>query len=113
MHTFRCYALDKQGAITAAENIEADDLDAAIEAGWRFVAAHHAGLSTPSFGLEVWHGKTLLFTTRQGPTAAVSGLVGPVRQPPVPADTNPDAETRTEKVRTACKALRPACLAPV
>jgi hypothetical protein len=112
MQTFRCYALDTQGSITAAENVEADDLDAAIEAGWRFVAAHNAGLSTPSFGLEIWHGKTLLFTTRHGPTAAVSGLSGPVR-PPVPADTNPDAEMRNERARTACTALRFACLTPM
>jgi hypothetical protein len=96
MPTFRCYVLNEQGSITAAENMETDDLDAAIEAGWRFVAAHKAGPSTQSFGLEIWQGKNLLFTTRQDPTPVLSGLAGPVRQPPVAAGTNTNDETQNE-----------------
>jgi hypothetical protein len=61
MSIFRCYALGERGRIVAGENIEADSLATVMERGWQFVRSvpdiHRA------VGLEIWQGKTRLFST--------------------------------------------------
>jgi hypothetical protein len=71
--SFRCYALDRNGRIVAAENVEASDPDEAIELGRRFVASQqdasqegdalHQADTGQSMGLEIWQGGNLVFTT--------------------------------------------------
>lgn len=61
MSIFRCYAIGQCGRIVAGENIESDSLSKVIELGWQFVksvpAIHQAD------GLEIWQGRTKLFST--------------------------------------------------
>jgi hypothetical protein len=71
--SFRCYGLDRNGRIIVAENVEAIDIDGAIDLGWQFVALHqdalpqadalHQSDADQSLGLEIWHGGKLVFTT--------------------------------------------------
>lgn len=59
MATFRCYALDRHGAIIAAENLQAEDQTSATAAAWGFVAT----IKGPCEGLEIWQGTSMVFTT--------------------------------------------------
>ena len=59
MATFRCYPLDRRGAIIAAENLEAEDQTSAITAAWEFAAS----IKGPCEGLEIWQGTLMVFTT--------------------------------------------------
>lgn len=61
MKTFRCYALDKRGAIIAAENIEAEDRASAIKAGWEFVTI--CNIHSEGRGLEIWQDTIKIFPT--------------------------------------------------
>jgi hypothetical protein len=68
--TFRCYALDRNGQIVVAENVEAGDANGAVHLGRQFVALrtdvtprdalHQVG---EGLGLEIWQGGNLVFTT--------------------------------------------------
>lgn len=65
MPSFRCYGLDRNGRIVAAQDVEADDADGAVNLGKRFVASealHQAG-EHGDLGLEIWQGGNLVFTT--------------------------------------------------
>jgi hypothetical protein len=70
---FRCYALNDKDSIVAAENIEAESLDGAIDAGWQFVAAQNASWPKILHGLEIWQGARLQFTTAPRPTSLAAG----------------------------------------
>jgi hypothetical protein len=66
--SFRCYGLDRNGRIVAAENVEASDTDGAIDLGRRFIASrqeasHQADAGQRMMELEVWQGGNLVFTT--------------------------------------------------
>jgi hypothetical protein len=62
MKDYRAYLLDRQGNILHREEIQAKDDAAAITAGWDRVDAHKADQPEPTCGLEIWHGRQLVFT---------------------------------------------------
>jgi hypothetical protein len=60
MPTYRCYFLDYQDHIEAAENIRADCLDEAIDRALAMLKArphHHC--------IEIWHGALRLYVSRE------------------------------------------------
>lgn len=59
MARYRCYFVDKNGHIRAAENIEAENLDDAVIEGRRLQAERGEALS-----LEVWQGAARLFPAK-------------------------------------------------
>lgn len=70
MSFFRCYALNQFGRFITGTDIEADTTEGAIQAGWDFVAAQFA--EEQAIGLEIWQGRTLLFST--DPKFAARGM---------------------------------------
>jgi hypothetical protein len=64
MRTYRCFTLNDTGLIAVREDIDAADDSSALEEGWRRVTAHQIGHFQSTFGLELWLGLTLVFTTR-------------------------------------------------
>jgi hypothetical protein len=64
MPTYRCFTLNETGLIARREDIIALDDESALEEGWRRVRAHQDGHRPATFGLEIWFGLTLVFTTR-------------------------------------------------
>ena len=62
MARYRCYFIDKDGHIRAAENIEAETLDAALEQARRLLAARGEKLS-----LEIWQGTSRLYPPKAPP----------------------------------------------
>jgi hypothetical protein len=64
MQTYRCFTLDETGLIARREDIAALDDDSALEEGWRRVATHQNDRFQATYGLEIWLGLTLVFTTR-------------------------------------------------
>jgi len=57
---YRCYFIDKDGHIRAAENIEVENLDAALEQARQRVAARGDSLS-----LEIWQGASRLHPPKE------------------------------------------------
>jgi hypothetical protein len=53
---YRCYFVDQDGHIRAAQNVEAEILDAALEQARRLLAARG-----DSLGLEIWQGTSRLY----------------------------------------------------
>ena len=61
MATYRCYFLDSQGHIEAAENVEAEALEAAIASALAMLKArpgHHS--------IELWQGARPIYLCPQG-----------------------------------------------
>ncbi len=67
---FRCYALDHNGRIIGAEDVEAADAHSAVDLGRQFVASRQIdardALQQQGIGLEIWQGVNLVFTTLSG-----------------------------------------------
>jgi hypothetical protein len=64
MRTYRCFTLNKMGLIARREDIDAPDDKSALEEGWRRVSNHQQDQAQSTYGLELWLGLTLVFTTR-------------------------------------------------
>jgi hypothetical protein len=64
MRTYRCFILDKLGLITRREDIDAPNDDSAREEGWRRVTTYQEDQAQSAWGVELWFGLTLVFTTR-------------------------------------------------
>lgn len=61
---YRCYALNAFGHIIACKDIASDDVSAAIQHGWHFVASGPAKHDDAT-GLEVWQGSQMLFSSNE------------------------------------------------